>query len=250
MSETTVAETPMSEATTAEITIPENTTSDSIPAQEFQLFPHLPLELQRHIWSQTVTPRTVSIISSHNHYKLYSSTPVPAPLQTCREARNMSLYTRAFTELDRCTSDYIYVNFDIDTIHVEPECFEPFKPVAHRIRRMKIEVENHDEWWCRFQAQRMRIFTNIEEMFVVAADGLGYGHWITALIDHDWPCEHDKIWWIIPEWSNAVWKAVDVVKALDEQATGSCKGTGYNRYLGDEEFEEIEEWEEGSDDNV
>ncbi|KAJ4419525.1 hypothetical protein N0V85_001006 [Neurospora sp. IMI 360204] len=81
-------------------------------ATTFHLFPHLPWEIRSRIWELTVEPREVEarnkiqstiltneLAAKYNLDKLndrfriklhnfYSSTPVPAPLQACREARS------------------------------------------------------------------------------------------------------------------------------------------------------------------
>ncbi|KAH8161628.1 hypothetical protein CIB48_g6619 [Xylaria polymorpha] len=75
----------------------------------FHPFPRLPAELRAQIWEMTVAPRIVEVrityrasalspdSSSTNTATvphLVSSTPVPAILQTCQEARNQGLYQR------------------------------------------------------------------------------------------------------------------------------------------------------------
>lgn len=70
----------------------------------FHLFPRLPYELRMQIWEMTVEPRIVNAELTHQNptdraFYLTSSTPVPAVLQTCQEARNHGLYQQAFSEL-------------------------------------------------------------------------------------------------------------------------------------------------------
>lgn len=137
-------------------------------ATSFHLFPHLPWEIRSRIWELTIEPRTVDVRISHswedisaavkakyNHFslgplRLRSSTPVPALLQACREARGhlssvtkgrYRFYQKAFShppavvsasETARCEmtpedrpeelgglqaeSRYIWVNFDVDVV--------------------------------------------------------------------------------------------------------------------------------------
>jgi hypothetical protein len=70
----------------------------------FHAFPQLPLELREHIWKSTVEPRTVNIHIDRENLErrrhLTSSTPIPAVLHTCREARNQGLYQQARFEVD------------------------------------------------------------------------------------------------------------------------------------------------------
>jgi hypothetical protein len=70
----------------------------------FHLFPRLLYELRMQLWEMTVEPRIVNAELTHQTptdqaYYLTSSTPVPAVLQACREARNYGLYQKAFSEL-------------------------------------------------------------------------------------------------------------------------------------------------------
>ncbi|EGO58639.1 hypothetical protein NEUTE1DRAFT_39715 [Neurospora tetrasperma FGSC 2508] len=112
-------------------------------ATSFHLFPHLPWEIRSRIWELTIEPRTVDVRISHewedvsndvkakyNHSRLgplrsRSSTPVPAPLQACREARShlssvtkgrYRFYQKAFSHPPAAESRYIWVNFDVDVV--------------------------------------------------------------------------------------------------------------------------------------
>jgi len=49
--------------------------------------------------------------------RLTSSTPVPATLQACREARNLKLYQQAFLEIDGEVR-YVWVNWDMDIVSI------------------------------------------------------------------------------------------------------------------------------------
>ena len=72
----------------------------------FHSFPLFPFELRALIWRFTVQPRTVEVgvddrgSYPKQHIHLVSSTPVPATLQACREARNIGLYEQAFSDIN------------------------------------------------------------------------------------------------------------------------------------------------------
>jgi hypothetical protein len=70
----------------------------------FHPFPRLPYELRAQIWEMTVEPRVVNVEcrwgEATRQICLTSSTPVPAVLEACREARNHGLYQKAFSEID------------------------------------------------------------------------------------------------------------------------------------------------------
>ena len=80
----------------------------------FHLFPLFPFELRALIWRSTVQPRTVEVRVDDRGsgleccLHLVSPTPVPATIQACREARNLGLYERAFSEID-ANGRYVWV---------------------------------------------------------------------------------------------------------------------------------------------
>ncbi|KAK1783844.1 hypothetical protein QBC45DRAFT_399049 [Copromyces sp. CBS 386.78] len=94
------------------------------PQFSFPVFPRLPREVRLRIWEMTVEPRIVEVRVKYSKqdadydqvtnrfnkvspeegkvFPLFSSTPVPAPLQACREARNhlgTVCYEKAFWDL-------------------------------------------------------------------------------------------------------------------------------------------------------
>ena len=73
---------------------------------KFHRFPRLPLELRAQVWEASIRARVVNVRVDDRSGRdgplvlyLGSSTSVPAPLHTCREARNQGLYQMVFTEL-------------------------------------------------------------------------------------------------------------------------------------------------------
>ncbi|KAK1783015.1 hypothetical protein QBC45DRAFT_388920 [Copromyces sp. CBS 386.78] len=68
-------------------------------ATTFHLFPYLPWELRARVWELTVEPRTVEIGFTGKSVRMRSPTQVPAILHACREARNIGLYKKPFSEV-------------------------------------------------------------------------------------------------------------------------------------------------------
>jgi hypothetical protein len=121
----------------------------------FHPFSRLPTELRLQIWEITVEPRTVEIRIrftdfpstplAHGNQKrpprqmctVQSPTPVPSPLQTCREARYHGLYQQALSDLfidehvPNPERPYIWLNPAIDIVSVENSYAAFFKSVAH-----------------------------------------------------------------------------------------------------------------------
>ncbi|KAK4118864.1 hypothetical protein N657DRAFT_675269 [Parathielavia appendiculata] len=132
--------------------------------------------------------------------RLFSSTPVPATLQACREARNLKLYARAFCEID-AEGRYVWVNWDMDIISIGTSYFEYFHPPAPPIKRFKFERANSESeggFFSRSEVKELDAFVNIMEIFVVCADG--GREWHGALEDHHshWRCGEENVYLIDP----------------------------------------------------
>ncbi|CAG9987777.1 unnamed protein product [Clonostachys byssicola] len=175
----------------------------------FHPFPRLPYELRIQIWKLTVEPRTVEIRVG-GFYKdlgpktkdkpegepadrqyvqyLVTPTPVPGPLQTCREARNLGLYQRSMSGLSDLTGDekqYVWLNLDIDLICFRGGSLEKFNQVAPSVKRLKLESKSE-----------FRHFVNVEEVHVICKNGMREWHGSTA--DNWWPCSQENLIFIDP----------------------------------------------------
>jgi hypothetical protein len=168
----------------------------------FHPFPRLPLELRNQIWRSTVEPRTVEICIERSrprtarHRFLLSPTPVPGPLQSCREARNelQGLYQRTFFNVNTRNGPeqrYVWLNLNIDMVDIRTSLFFDFKHIAPTIKRLKFERENTDEYFFHTENMKLLDFANVEEVHVVCADS--FWNWGGALYDHPWPCADEKV---------------------------------------------------------
>ncbi|KAK3398384.1 hypothetical protein B0T20DRAFT_206937 [Sordaria brevicollis] len=181
-------------------------------ATTFHYFPLLPWELRSHIWKLTVEPRIVDVeikrkdvenpftyyklppkawleeaphkfqagvpvaLQSNYTLRLRSRTPVPAPLQACREVRNLGLY-KEFSDV----GDQVF-----------PGYFG--EDVASTIQRLRIRTETR-VWDNAF---RMCFFSmcskfNLKEVQVVCEEGF-YPVADGQVVDHPWwPCTVIKL---------------------------------------------------------
>lgn len=165
----------------------------------FHPFPRLPFELRARIWNLTAEPRTVEVslwpLTGVGDCSLVSRTPVPAPLQACRESRRelQRQYEQAFAELEKrrpLERRYIWVNFDMDLIDIGTWELNRFSSVEESLQRLKMEREP-TEYFCRLEVEDLRKFTRLREIHVVCPSGLL--DWSGTLEDHYWPCDDENV---------------------------------------------------------
>ncbi|KAF2731229.1 hypothetical protein EJ04DRAFT_499107 [Polyplosphaeria fusca] len=138
----------------------------------FHLFPHLPFELRAQIWEMTVEAREVDIKIEDSHRALISSTPVPAILQVCREARNRGLYQKVFSEIANPDMGlrYVWANLEIDMINIGDTRIRHLERVAPTIRRLKAEREARPLFDGNWVETLLSSFVNAQEIHAVYID--------------------------------------------------------------------------------
>lgn len=213
----------------------------------FHPFPHLPYELRMQVWKMTVEPRTVEIrvggfykdlgpqiegkpVDRQYVQYLVNMTPVPGPLQTCREARNLGLYQRSMSELSDLTGDekqYVWLNLDIDLIYFGGGGLAKFNQVAPSVKRLKLVREISEEWFYQEGVSEFRHFVNLEEVHIVCKDRMRAWHMSTR--DHYWPCGPENLIFIDP-YDGLVLNGVemeakfDVIEEQEERLDHSYRG--------------------------
>ena len=121
-------------------------------------FASLPYELRSHIWSLAVEPRRITEVhreKSDGKFKikqrrrgmdiLYetTSTPPPAVMQVCREARQHAPYQRCFTA--GTEARWTWVNFGVDIFCVRSVFFIE-DIVEHRSDVQRLEIRTDEDW--------------------------------------------------------------------------------------------------------
>jgi hypothetical protein len=169
-----------------------------------QSFPLLPFELCAQIWESTVEPRTFEVritrVGLIRTRHLRSSTPVPAPLQSCQKARNQKLYHKVFSGLEThhdAEKRYVWLNLDIDIVDIGTRYCSDYAKVGTSIRRLKIARANQSEYLYGFESLRMETwFPYLREMYVVCMDV--FLTWVGFTKEgHDrWPCEAENLYFI------------------------------------------------------
>ena len=192
----------------------------------FHSFPLFPFELRALIWRSTVLPRTVEVRVDHRgsspnwHAHLVSSTPVPATLQACREARNLGLYERAFSELD-ADGRYAWVNWDMDIISIGKNHSSYFHPCAPLIKRLQFERDNTDDSFFHFEVGTMDVFLNVKEIFIVCPDRAMMTGWHGAVEEHSIirRCGGENVYLINLSDGGRIMSATELDAMLDEENT-------------------------------
>ncbi|KAL0938049.1 uncharacterized protein CTRU02_207780 [Colletotrichum truncatum] len=197
----------------------------------FHPFPHLPAELRTRIWELTVEPRIVEVrvlydqpnptyvdgfeppVKSPPQMRyLYSLTPVPAQLQTCREARehlttcpySAYRFEKAFSEIGTVPQNgtdpvrYVWFNFDKDMLSVGRTDLREFRAVAHQINRLRLRPVLPDDWYSSAEPLSIdRWFRNLTEVHLVCLEGIALGYLTT--LDSDFPCRPENVYFVDPE---------------------------------------------------
>ncbi|KAK0391748.1 hypothetical protein NLU13_1247 [Sarocladium strictum] len=144
----------------------------------FHLFPLLPAELRYNIWEFFVkmSGRVVRIAAEP---KLGQVTPLlywkargppPAFQHICRETRNMSCYTKAFTGGVR--SRYTWINFMVDVVEMFDWCLDnPCMEYSH-IRQLRLKVEDLD-FFMDVPLDNLEHFKNLQRLWIISKNPRG-----------------------------------------------------------------------------
>ncbi|KAK1593581.1 uncharacterized protein LY79DRAFT_669124 [Colletotrichum navitas] len=224
----------------------------------FHPFPDLPAELRTRIWELTVEPRVVDVrVVWHQPNPtnvegsepglrttdwtvkrppplrhLRSSTPTPAQLRTCREAREHLTtcpdtkyrYDKAFSDITTTPYDgfdpvpegdpererYVWFNFDRDMLSVGDTDLSDFRAVARHIRRLRLRRALSDEYFSRTESLLIgRLFKNVAELHFICLDGIRSGYSVTE--DMDLPCGPESVYFIdLEEIGGTMMNSVDL----------------------------------------
>lgn len=172
----------------------------------FHPFPRLPTEIRVRIWEMTVEPRTVELHCIHKNagptvLRRFSPTPAPATMHACRASRNhlYAMHQQVFLKdavhcgvPDGTAQQYVWLDWDIDTVSIGTSLLACFESVALLIRKLKFERDNADEWWCRFESQQLRDFKHLEMIHVVCQGG-DMEDWHATSEDYPWPCGPENV---------------------------------------------------------
>ncbi|KAF2029896.1 hypothetical protein EK21DRAFT_66599 [Setomelanomma holmii] len=173
----------------------------------FHFFPRLPAELRAQIWEMTVEPRTVDFyiadkdgapkapnacLESYYANPTLSSTPVPAMLHTCLEARKFCSYEKVF--LCEHQNRYVWLNFNIDVLSVPDTILYRLLPFASKIRRLQMRCELKEHSWMRWSTGVItpEHFENLLKATIVCTkeDLIGL---LWDAKEYTWPCGAENV---------------------------------------------------------
>ena len=200
----------------------------------FHSFPLFPFEIRALIWRSTVQPRTVEVrvddrgSSSTEYIHLVSSTPVPATLQACREARNLGLYERAFSEIP-ADGRYVWVNWDMDIISIGTSPFFYLRPYAPLIKRFQFERDNSEHFFFHVEARDLDAFLNLKETFIVCANRYMMTGWFDAVEEHGFVtrCGRENVYLINLDDGGRIMTAIELDAMLDQENAEAWAEQGY-----------------------
>lgn len=239
------------------------------PTATFHPFPNLPTELRARIWELTVESRIVEVRVVYRQpdpanitriepslrvadwraklpppmRHLRSSTPPPAQLQTCHEARRHltthsdtsteGRYEKAFSEIATRPYDgfdavpdgdpererYVWFNFDKDTMSIGDTDMHDFWAVARQVRRLRLERALSNEYFSRTESLLFaRLFRNVSEVHLVCLEGIRSGYLVTE--DTEFPCGPENVYFVDPEaMGGTIMNSVD----LDAMVLRECE---------------------------
>jgi hypothetical protein len=238
----------------------------------FHPFPRLPFELRACIWELTVEPRIVEVrvvyhdpspvkVTDPDSWTkewmkkrlppvrhLRSPTPVPAQLQTCREAREHlsrhphNGYQKAFSEVMTTPYDgfdpvpeddpqgerdrYVWLNLDVDMVSIGKTELRDFRAVARQVRRLRLERSLFCEFFSYTESQLIgNLFSNLTEIHLICPVGIRSGYKVTD--DIYFPCGPENVYFVdSEERGGKMMSSVDLDAMMDREC---------------EEFNELEE---------
>ncbi|KAK1724869.1 uncharacterized protein BDZ83DRAFT_321873 [Colletotrichum acutatum] len=156
----------------------------------FHSFSELPFELRIHIWHLAKEPRTLVVRTCDEPAKhrrrplestlIYCRSPntVPAILQTCREARNIGLYAKAFS--GGLKPRYVWVDFDLDVIQASFWDLKLMGSDKSLFRHVVVEV-NDLESFRRHYSDALAGVANLDTFRILSKRGLE--DWSIAMDD-------------------------------------------------------------------
>lgn len=95
--------------------------------------------------------------------------------------------------IDVTTQQYIYLHWEMDTISIGTCLLACFETIAPLIKTLKFERDMDNEWWERFESQKLPSFENVETIHVMVSSGQNVEWWHGTSEDIPWPCGPENV---------------------------------------------------------
>ncbi|CAG8954667.1 hypothetical protein HYFRA_00004589 [Hymenoscyphus fraxineus] len=160
----------------------------TLPLSTFHLFPNLAPELRQKIWGHACPPRTITLRYIPEQDKCLSSSPPPAILQVCSEARYVASKHYRLCFGTASNEARIYFNPYLDTLYLPrhrdmgyDETLRDFRSLVKDEEGLlnelrKVAIEHVDltikrPWESYNKASVLRSFSKLEEVILVQVEG-------------------------------------------------------------------------------
>lgn len=170
----------------------------------FYPFPRLPAELRIKIWSFAFEPGRRIYLHNNERPEDCPPTPPPAVVQACREARQHAPYRKAYKRtfkdnynLEGKKSEYIWVNYDADTIILNESRIGDRIPGSPWIRFLEIFISVSRE----ILPSHMRKFSSLEAVTIVVMPEIYFYRTVGRMYAVPWPCPLSQVLVKVPSLS-------------------------------------------------
>ena len=147
----------------------------------FHLFTALPYEIRAQIWRQAFEPRLITLWEDwYNHPGNFCDEPVPAVVQSCREARLNSHYKKLLTDIRERASEvdgyeYLWGNFDTDTFSVSAYCLADFHRLTTSAKHLMVRCDGSlEDWYWSLDIHQVLMGYRGLESLIIRAVGVMY----------------------------------------------------------------------------
>jgi hypothetical protein len=97
---------------------------------------------------------------------------------------------------DETTQEYVFLNWEIDTVSTGTQEFECYKSIKPLIKILQLERDYSNEFWQRDRedSAELQDFKNVREIYVMCSTGAEVKSWYGCSEAYPWSCSPENIW--------------------------------------------------------
>jgi hypothetical protein len=97
---------------------------------------------------------------------------------------------------DETTQEYVFLNWEIDTVSTGTQEFECYKSIKPLIKILQLERYYSNEFWQRDRedSAEFQDFKNVREIYVMCSTGAEVKSWYGCSEAYPWSCSPENIW--------------------------------------------------------